>query len=76
MVQRRVAVEDLDEQPVDEDSGGQAAGPPAVSHLASDLLDEGPVEVQVEVLPDRAEGGIKGSLHREGLRQHGCVITP
>ena len=76
MVERRVAMEDLNEQPADQGVGGQAAGPPAVARLQATSLDDPLVEVDVEVLSDRAEGVIKESMHRRGLRKHGCVITP
>ena len=73
---RRVALEALDEEPVDQRHRGQVTGSPAVSHFAADAVDKVGIEVEVEVLPDRSEGVIKESMHRRSLRRHGCGVTP
>ena len=76
MVQSRAAMEDLDEEPVEEDRRGEPPEPPAMVGLMARLLDGSRVQMGVEVLSQGPQHVIKRSMHRGGPRGHGCVITP
>ena len=71
-----VAVEDLDEEPVDQGRRGQMTDPPTMTDPTAGLFDGVWVEPKIKVLPERAERVIKESMHREGLRWHGSCDNP
>ena len=63
--QGRVAVENLDEEPVDNGRWGQEATvAPRVACLAAGVVDEVATELGGEVLPEGVEGGRNPSMHR------------
>src|SRR5271165_1368493 len=63
--QGRVAVEHLDEEPVDNGRWGQEATvAPRVACLAAGVVDEVATELGGEVLPEGVEGGRNPSMHR------------
>jgi hypothetical protein len=65
MGQGRVAVENLDEKPVDNGRWGQEATvAPRVACLAAGVVDEVATELGGEVLPEGVEGGRNPSMHR------------
>src|SRR5262249_20595359 len=65
MGQGGVAVEDLDEEPVDDGRRGQQAGvAPGMSGGAAGGVDDVVTEPGSEVLPEPAEGGRNPAMHR------------
>ena len=63
--QGRVAVENLDEEPVDNGRWGQEATvAPRVACLAAGVVNEVATELGGEVLPEGVEGGRNPSMHR------------
>ena len=70
--QGRVAVENLDEEPVDNGRWGQEATvAPRVACLAAGVVDEVATELGGEVLPEVVEGGRNPSMRSRGLLDHG-----
>ena len=66
--QGRVAVENLDEEPVDNGRWGQEATvAPRVACLAAGVVDEVATELGGEVLPEGVEGGRNPSMHRRAF---------
>ncbi len=76
MVQRGVAVEDLDEEPVDDGAGGQEAVAPDVTELVADLMNCGWIEMVGQVLPEPVECVINTAMHPGASCLMGRVTTP
>ena len=69
MFQRRVAVQDLDHEPVDDGDGVEDAITPGVTGLAARRSDRIGVEATGNVLPESPEDGINPVMHQ------GCLLV-
>jgi hypothetical protein len=76
VIQRRVAVEDLKEEPMDDGEWGQESVTPDVTGLLAHLMNRGPVEMTGKVLPKPGQRGINPSMHPRASGRMGCVIMP
>lgn len=71
MRQGRVAIEHLEEKPMNDRERRQHAFAPDMADSFAGRGDVRLVEVEVNVLPNLPQRGINPSMHRQGLLSHG-----